>query len=267
MSHWVLLRGLMREQRHWGRFAGELAEAVPDAVIITPDLPGNGEQHALRSATTVAAMVEFCRQDLRARGVPAPYSLLALSLGGMVAVEWASRYPQEVERCVLINTSMRPYSRFHQRLRWQNYPSILRQVFKGGVENQERLILRLTSREGDMAYREGMLTRWLAYQREYPVTRANALRQLWSAARFRAPAARPAVPVLVLSSAGDQLVDPRCSANLAQAWQAPHRVHPTAGHDLPLDDGPWVARQVAGWLATSAAAVATRASPGARQES
>jgi pimeloyl-ACP methyl ester carboxylesterase len=39
----------------------------------------------------------------------------------MVAVEWASRYPQEIARCVLINTSMRPYSRFHQRLRWQNY--------------------------------------------------------------------------------------------------------------------------------------------------
>jgi pimeloyl-ACP methyl ester carboxylesterase len=41
----------------------------------------------------------------------------------MVAVEWASRYPQEIARCVLINTSMRPYSRFHQRLRWQNYPA------------------------------------------------------------------------------------------------------------------------------------------------
>lgn len=252
MSNWVLLRGLMREQRHWGRFPGELSQALPDAVITTPDLPGNGQRHAMRSPTSVAAMVEFCRAELRSRGVPAPYSLLALSLGGMVAVAWASRYPHEVERCVLINTSMRPYSRFHQRLRWQNYPAIIKQLWHGGMENQERLILRLTSREGDQAKRKGIFERWMGYQHQYPVSRANAMRQLWAAARFRAPSARPALPVLVLSSAGDQLVDPRCSANLARAWQATHTIHPSAGHDLPLDDGAWVAQAIAGWLAAGA---------------
>lgn len=250
---WVLLRGLMREQRHWGRFPNQLAETVVGAEVVTPDLPGNGQRHALRSPTTVADMVAFCRRDLLARGVPPPYSLLALSLGGMVAVEWASRHPGELTRCVLINTSMRPHSRFHERLRWQNYGAIARLLLGGGVDQQERLILRLTSRHGDAAERAGLLNRWLGYQREFPVTRANALRQLWAAARFRAPAARPAVPLLVLSSAGDQLVDPRCSRRLAEAWQAEHREHPDAGHDLPLDDGAWVAGQVGKWLAAGKA--------------
>jgi pimeloyl-ACP methyl ester carboxylesterase len=250
---WVLLRGLMREQRHWGRFPNQLAESVVGAEVVTPDLPGNGQRHALRSPTTVADMVAFCRQDLLARGVRPPYSLLALSLGGMVAVEWASRHPGELTRCVLINTSMRPHSRFHERLRWQNYGAIARQLLDGGVDQQERLILRLTSRHGEAAERAGLLNRWLGYQREFPVTRANALRQLWSAARFRAPAARPAVPLLVLSSAGDQLVEPRGSRRLAEAWQAEHREHPDAGHDLPLDDGAWVAGQVGKWLAAGKA--------------
>lgn len=250
---WVLLRGLMREQRHWGRFPNQLAETVVGAEVVTPDLPGNGQRHALRSPTTVADMVAFCRRDLLARGVRPPYSLLALSLGGMVAVEWASRHPGELTRCVLINTSMRPHSRFHERLRWQNYGAIARLLLGGGVDQQERLILRLTSRHGDAAERAGLLNRWLGYQREFPVTRANALRQLWAAARFRAPAARPAVPLLVLSSAGDQLVDPRCSRRLAEAWQAEHREHPDAGHDLPLDDGAWVAGQVGKWLAAGKA--------------
>lgn len=250
MTTWVLLRGLIREQRHWGRFPGELAHALPDATIITPDLPGNGSRHTARSATDVARMVESCRQDLSASGLKPPYSLLALSLGGMVAVEWASRYPQELARCVLINTSMRPFSRFHQRLRWQNYPALLRQMLKGSVQAQERMILRLTSRSGDAAEREGLLQRWIGYQQEYPVSRANALRQLWSAARFTAPATRPAIPLLILSSTGDQLVNQRCSARLAQAWQADHQVHPHAGHDLPLDDGPWVAASIAKWLAS-----------------
>jgi hypothetical protein len=29
-------------------------------------------------------------------------------------------------------------------------------------------------------------------------------------------------------------------------------IHPGAGHDLPLDDAPWVAQQVRDWLAGSA---------------
>lgn len=253
MSTWVLLRGLMREQRHWGDFPATLAAALPGATIITPDLPGNGQQCRLRSPTSVAAMVEACRADLRARGVAPPYSLLALSLGGMVAVAWASRYPQELAHCVLINSSMRPYSRFHQRLRWHNYPAILGLLWHGGAARQEQLVLRLTSHGGTPARRAAVLAQWLAIQRDCPVTRANALRQLWAAARFRAPATPPPVPLLVLSSAADRLVDPRCSANLARAWQLAHSIHADAGHDLPLDDGAWVAQAVARWLATGKA--------------
>jgi len=255
MSSWILLRGLMREQRHWGGFPAQLAQALradgEAPRIVMPDLPGNGERHALRSPTRVAEMVEFCRDELRARGLPPPYNVLALSLGGMAAVEWASRYPQEVARLVLINTSMRPYSPFYQRLRWQNYPAILKQLVAGGVARQEAMILRLTSQLTGADAGAQLLQRWIGYQREYPVTQANALRQLWAAARFRAPLERPAVPLLVLASQGDRLVDHRCSLRLAAAWDAPLRLHPSAGHDLPLDDGAWVAQAIAEWLALS----------------
>lgn len=249
MSRWILLRGLMREQRHWGAFPAQLAQALPGAQIVTPDLPGNGVRHAQRSPTRVAQMVDSLRHELQARGMAPPYHVLALSLGGMAAVHWASQYPQELARCVLINTSMRPYSPFYQRLRWQNYPTILQQLLTGGVAQQEAMILRLTSTLGGDAGRAALLQRWIAYQREYPVTQANALRQLLAAARFRAPATRPAPPTLILASQGDRLVDHRCSLRLAAAWDSPYRLHPSAGHDLPLDDGPWVAQAIADWLA------------------
>ena len=248
---WILLRGLMREQRHWGSFPATLARALPGAHIVTPDLPGNGTRHAQDSATRVAAMVEDCRQELLARGIPAPYHLLALSLGGMVAVEWASRYPQEIARCVLINTSMRPHSPFYRRLRWQNYGALLRQLALGDQHSQESLILRLTSRRhahGNPA----LLADWLSYQQQYPVSRHNALRQLLSAARYRAPAIRPPMPVLVMAGAQDQLVDHRCSQRLARAWQADCLIHGDGGHDLPLDEGEWVAQSVARWMGVAA---------------
>jgi pimeloyl-ACP methyl ester carboxylesterase len=56
------------------------------------------------------------------------------------------------------------------------------------------------------------------------------------------------VPLPILSSAGDRLVDPGCSRRLAESWRAAHHVHPDAGHDLPLDDGAWVAERIATWL-------------------
>ena len=244
---WVLLRGLMREQRHWGGFPARLAQSLPGAAIVTPDLPGNGERHAMDSPTRVAEMVEFCRQDVSERGIAPPYRLLALSLGGMVAVEWAQRYPQEVALCVLINTSMRPFNPFYRRLRWQNYGALLRQLLLGDARSQEALILRLTSRR-HAGGNPALLAEWLSYQQEYPVSRRNALRQLLSAARYRAPASRPAMPVLVIAGAQDQLVDHRCSQRLARAWQADCLIHRDAGHDLPLDDGDWVADTLVQWL-------------------
>lgn len=240
---WVLLRGLMREQRHWEDFP-QVFSAVLGAAVVTPDLPGNGTRNGLRSATRVADMVEFCRLDLRQRGLAPPYQLLALSLGAMVAVEWAARHPDEIACCVLINTSMRPFSRFYRRLRWQNYAALARLLLLGGIARQERLILTLTSSQGP----QRLLARWIAYQQEYPVSRINALRQLWSAARYHAPAARPVMPILVLASEQDRLVDARCSISLAQRWQATIHLHPNAGHDLPLDDGQWVAMRIKQWL-------------------
>jgi pimeloyl-ACP methyl ester carboxylesterase len=74
------------------------------------------------------------------------------------------------------------------------------------------------------------------------------LRQLWAAARYRAPAQAPA-PTLILASRNDALVDPSCSEELARRWRVPVRMHASAGHDLTLDDPDWVVDQIRGWVA------------------
>jgi predicted alpha/beta hydrolase family esterase len=56
------------------------------------------------------------------------------------------------------------------------------------------------------------------------------------------------VPILVLTSVQDELVDTRCSERLAAAWHCDIARHPSAGHDLPLDDAAWVLGQVERWL-------------------
>lgn len=245
MTTWVLLRGLTRESGHWGAFVDPFHHAMPDCRLVTLDLPGNGALWAQRSPTRVRDMVEHCRAQLADRQLAPPWHVLAMSLGAMVAVAWADAYPREVAAQVLINTSMRPFSRFYQRLRPVNYGALLKLALRGGTPEQwERTVLRLTTNH---AHPE-VLALWLAVRQAHPVSRINALRQLLAASRFHAPARQPNLPTLVLASTNDRLVSVECSRALARQWQCLLRLHPTAGHDLPLDDGPWVAAQVLEFL-------------------
>lgn len=247
MTTWVFLRGLVREKRHWGKFPADFQQEFADAEIVTLDLPGNGTLHQVPSPTRVEEMAQFCREELARRGLPPPYRLLALSLGAMAAVAWCAAYPDEVDACVLINTSLRPFNPFYRRLRPRNYVRLIGSLYRG-IAQRERLILQLTSCREDR--QDAVVHDWIAFQREFPVSRRNAMRQLLAAMRYRAPFDKPKTPILVLGSTQDRLVDNRCSRQLAQQWKTDSAFHPTAGHDLPLDDGPWIARAVKDWLAT-----------------
>ncbi len=240
------MRGLTRESRHWGNFVEQFKQTLHGSQVLALDLPGNGRLNQQPSPMRVQDMVEYCRAEIALRHMAPPYQLLAMSLGAMVAVAWADAYPQEIGANVLINTSMRPFSRFYQRLRPANYAALL-QLLAGGAtpEQWERTILRLTANHAH----DEVLPRWQALHRECPVSRVNALRQLIAAARFRAASVKPPVATLVLASVQDRLVSVECSRALARAWRCALRLHPSAGHDLPLDDGPWVAAQVCEWQA------------------
>lgn len=247
MTGWVLLRGLTRESRHWGAFPRHLEESLGGEPVICLDLPGNGRLNHLQTPLRVEAMADCCHAEMAARGIALPCNVLAMSLGAMVAVAWAERHPDDIADAILINTSLRPLSPFHQRLRPANYLRVLR-LLAGGVhdEDLEAAILDMTTRL--VTERRMVIEEWLQWRRENPVSSANALRQLLAAARYRAPRRSPFGQLLLLSGAGDRLVDPRCSQALADRWQARLATHPTAGHDLPLDDEAWVLLQIGNWL-------------------
>ena len=145
MTTWVLLRGLMREARHWGEFPLQFQNGVDARNVVTLDFPGNGSLHVQDSPNTVAGMANHCRAQLTQLGYEPPYRVLALSLGAMVAVEWSRQHPAEIESMVLINTSLAPYNPFYHRLRPANYPALFRFLVSGSVLQREKLILRITS--------------------------------------------------------------------------------------------------------------------------
>jgi pimeloyl-ACP methyl ester carboxylesterase len=241
MTTWVLLRGLTRERGHWGEFPARLSAALGEAVVAL-DLPGNGERHRERSPVHIGAMADDIDVQVRRLGIQEPIGVLAMSLGAMVAVDWARKASTRIERLVLISTSLQPHAPMHWRMRPLAAVTLFWQLLRGNPGRLEAAVQRFTSTRAD---RE-VLAHWLALRAAHPVSRANALRQLLAAARFRA-AQPPAVPMLLLAGRGDQLVDPRCSERIAAAWRCPLVMHPSAGHDLPLDDPDWVIAQLRQW--------------------
>ena len=252
MTTWLLLRGLVRESGHWGDFPQALKRHVGrDDAVLAVDMPGNGVLHCETSPASVAGLLAACRAQARRQGGRPPYVLVALSLGGMVALEWCHRAAAEVAGCVVINTSLRRFSPAWQRLQPHNFKRLAGLLRPGLTPLQrERQVLELTSSRPQR--HAGVPALWADIGRRHPVSRVNALRQLLAAARYLPPTHRPEAPVLVLASAGDRLVSPNCSASLSARWALPMHLHPGAGHDLPLDDPEWVLRRMLDWWTVQA---------------
>lgn len=241
-ARWILLRGLTREAGHWGPFA-RMLERRSGAPVEAIDLPGNGRHCRAHSPWQVPAMAESVRRQAT-RG--APPIVIAMSLGAMVAIEWGRQAPHELAGCVLVNASAGGLNPFWQRLQPRNYPALARMFLPGlSPLAREKRVLRMTSARPWQ--HEGVPQTWAQLAELRPVSPANAWRQLWAAARYRAAAAGPPVPLLLLASRGDRLVSAECSRRLAECWAAPLQVHDWAGHDLPMDHPEWVAEQVLSW--------------------
>lgn len=245
---WILMRGLTRECRHWGGFTEILAQSLPGCDIHCVDLPGNGALNNESSPDEISVITDRVRAGVDERfGEGCDIYLLGLSMGGMVACDWALRHPEEVRGLVVINSSLAEFSPVWQRIRWQAWWRVLG-AFLVPSEQREQLIYQLTCNVRDD--HESTLQQWLRYQRENPVRRRNFLYQLKAAADYKLPACDNVLTrdALILASAGDRLVDPVCSSHLAFAFGAQVQLHPDAGHDLTHDDPLWVVGQISSWL-------------------
>ncbi len=243
---WVLLRGLTRESGHWGDFPRVFEKKI-GCRVLTLDLPGTGIHYALRAPTTIESNTDFLRTEIKKYVDPEKTRLgiLALSMGGLIAIDWALRYPTDLRRAVVINTSVRGLSPANKRISLAAWFSLMGRFLGTDILAREEKILKVTTNRA--ASKEELVHRWAEIQDRHPVSRTNALRQFLAAARFRFKNTSPTIPFLVLNSLGDHLVHPDCSDALRVRWSVPMKRHAWAGHDIPLEDPSWVIDQVAKW--------------------
>jgi pimeloyl-ACP methyl ester carboxylesterase len=242
-----MLRGLTREAGHWGEFRQQFGERFSDDQVICIDLPGAGDNRSLRASAKLADYTDFIRSELaRLNPDQLPVIGLGLSMGGMILLDWAARFPGELRGVVAMNTSAANLGWPWQRLNWRALHCMARMLANRGPEVVERAILDLVSNHGER--RLNAVRLWVEIRRLRPTSIGNMLRQLLAAARFRVRFVDVRIPILLLASRGDRLVSVHISRLLAEKLSTARLVlHDTAGHDLPIDDPQWITEQVAAW--------------------
>ena len=249
MKTWVLLRGLGRDKRHFGQFLDKFQQAFVDDKVITIDTLGNGEFKGLKSPTNIKQYTEHCRKILAQTNHNNTIELVALSLGGMIAMDWATRYPQEINSITIMNTSAANLTPPHSRMQLSTLGRLL-YAFIINRSNQgiESAIVNATSNQQILNPKALAQTiqSWTEIREQGITSTFNMIRQLLAAATFKLEKPPQISPekVLILASSKDHIVNHQASIDLQGFFNCPMLVHAQAGHDLPLDAPNWVIEQI-----------------------
>ncbi len=243
--NWIFLRGWGRDSRHWGEFKYLVKAEFEQDDFHFIDIPGSGDYVSELCPTTIKEIVDIIARRWQNEYPGESAHIVALSFGGMLAIDWMTRYPQMIQSAVLMNISSRNLSPFYRRLDYKIYP-VLASLLLTKQPRREAAIIRLTSNL--YPSRTQLTEKWSQFAQDKPVRQWNLLRQLWAAANYSLPHSKPEQPILMLNSLSDRLVHPDCSKAIADAWNVPLQRHPTAGHDVTLDAPMWVLEQLKDWV-------------------
>lgn len=241
---WVLIRGLAREQAHWGPFRELIESKFGPENIHYLDLPGTGTELDQQCPATIAKITDELRSRAEWRfyekGISEnPVCLVAISLGGMIAVDWLKRYPSDFQYAFIINSSLRGLSPVYRRLQPKAWLKVLRAVFTADAFKREKIVYSLVCNYAEKE--KELVDEWAETAMLRPLKRKTFFRQLLAASKFHSPDfINTDTKVTVLTSACDRMVDCHCSFRIAQRYEWPVHVHLHAGHDLTSDQPEWV---------------------------
>lgn len=237
---WLLLRGLGREKRHWLEFLKLFGEEHDQVVAL--DLPGFGDQNEKSSPISVFGITNEIRKRFQSVRGDAQWGILGVSMGGMVALDWAARWPMDFRCGVVINSSSKDSGDLWERLSaFGMYKTFQILMSNPDLLKREKLVIEMISnlRKDDAE----ALKEFVRIAKDRPSSFANLSRQLIAANRFLSPEKVP-IPLLFLASLKDHMVNVRCSKQLADNYKARIKFHSSAGHDLTFDDPQWATDRI-----------------------
>lgn len=247
-----LVIGLTKEARHWSQdFLDEIKRELNPHQIHLVDLPGSGKLLHKPSPASMAKIVDTARAE-QVFHADRKRIVIAISLGGMVAWNWVTRYPQDFHGMVMINSSLAGVSPIFKRLQPRGLMDFLRIATTPQGEKKEQLILKLCSNHAERSKK--ILPRWTELGLEAPMSFRNILHQFLSAAKFR-PKHIPKIPLLVIVAKHDRLAHYSCSGDTAKLAQAKLVIHddPQVGHAFHVDAPEFLVKTIKEWWELPAA--------------
>ncbi len=100
MRSLVLVHGYLGGSAQW---ADQVEAFSPSFNVITPDLPGFGNNRDMPAPDTIGAFADYVLDQVRAQGIER-FDLVGHSMGGMIVQEMVARAPERVDRLVLYGT-------------------------------------------------------------------------------------------------------------------------------------------------------------------
>lgn len=224
----LLLHGLGANASSWTLQLDALIEA--GFRPIAPDLPGFGDSaydgqgwNFKRIATLLA--------DLVTRLNAAPVHLVGLSMGGVVAQQFALDYPQHVRKLVLVSTFsvLRPKS----IAQWFYFLQRVLVVHTLGLEQQAKIVAKRVFPHPEQAELRRMAEEQIASADPRAYRAAMRCLGIFDS---RKRLSQIAAPTLVITGADDSTVPPAAQTRLAEAIpNARQVILPNAGHASAID--------------------------------
>ncbi len=239
-KHIILLRGLVREVRHWGDFPAMLNRSGYKCSCL--EIPGVGQRHKETSPLKIEDYVSALRfqfLNLKKSSPEDEFYIIAISMGGMITQSWLSMFPSDFKASIIINSSGGNLSAFYKKLSPKAIKTLGALFMNNNLKQRTIEILELTTNMTELS--DALVNKWVSFDKEFTIKRLTFLRQISAAARFKVPAREDiSTPLLFLCGKKDELVNHRCSIDLAEYYHSNYFIHPEAGHDIPLDDPDWI---------------------------
>lgn len=244
-----LIRGIGRESGHWGKnFLQRVHANYPNSRIHFLDLPGAGQYHDRPALLSIPKMAAFLDRTYgtEIQSQTGNHILLATSLAGNVALEWAHQYPGRFNGLILVGTSLKRICKKKDRVQPEAKKEFLDIFLTQDVVRREARFLAINSNfhTGD----DSLLHAWVGIQRKRPVSRTSLAKQTLAGALYTPPTSPPRLPILVVGSEKDKIVTPECICAVQKHLNASLQMHENAGHGVPIDAPIWLADQISSWM-------------------
>ncbi len=225
----VLINGLAEQSESWFRnlphWRRHFDVYLPN--ILVYDGPGLHARIEQGLPVSVDYLVEQLRLYLTQFVQAPPYHLVAASLGGKIAVEYAARYPQDVSRIVLLCPSgMGDVERLPvvEGVRRNDLKALVESVFHDPRSADAGLLGYYQKQFANRRWRSGLL-------RTIRGTMDHVVRERL---------AQVQAPTLLVAGEDDKIVDPRAAREAAKLLpQGQFQSIPQCGH-APQMEKPWL---------------------------